>query len=60
MKKKMCPERMCHERVCHKMTMCTNLFVQLAFVVGRGMRYGFTIDVAMIEYVEIFEHVDDL
>ena len=59
-KKKMCPERMWYERVCHKMTMCTNLFVQLAFVVGRGMRYGFAIDVAMIEYVEIFEHVDDL
>ena len=58
MKKKMCPERVCHKRVCHT-RMCTNLFVQLAFVVGGGMRYWFTINVAMIEYVEIFEHMDD-
>ena len=48
----------CYNRVCHT-RVYTNLFVQLAFVVGRRMRYGFTINVAMIEYVEIFEHMND-
>ena len=38
----------------------SNLFVvRLAFVVGRRMWNGFTIDVAMIKYIEILQDVDD-
>ena len=46
------------ERVSPK-RICTNLFVRLAFVVGRRMWNGFTIDVAMIKYIEILQDVDD-